>query len=351
MTLGTPHRGITFQIAPGGQVDPLDAGEELEHSIPSFKRGPDQSSSPTSSFGEHFPLDRLLTVVGTNYRTYGVRAASWLNRLFSVGGEFGPNYNRSDGLVKQTSAQIDGAPRTFVHKCHGGFDSLVTARESFEVATRFFFGNVRVRLRLVDRRGQARRRFLRQERVLLRGLDQAARRRLRAVPSEQGGRELLRPVRHGGPDRIRSPAFGWAGPRRRIWEGYLNAAHSMTGTDLVLRAEFYVGERDLFGVGFSDNVVFHKQYYVRALAEDGLELFLYEGEQFATAEADARARPAPLQFRDRAWTFRIGDDGFEASLAIDLAIVPEHGAPRPLRPGSGKSSELFGAGRKGAATP
>jgi hypothetical protein len=39
---------------------------------------------------------------------------------------------------------------------------------------------------------------------------------------------------------------------------------------LVLRTDFYVGERDLFGIGFSDNVVFYKQYYVRAIFKKGL---------------------------------------------------------------------------------
>jgi hypothetical protein len=92
--------------------------------------------------------ERLLTVVGTNYRTYDVGVASRMNRLFSVSGEYGLNYNRSDELVEQALAQIEGAPRTFVHKCHGGVDSLVTARQSFEIATRFFFGNIRARLRL-----------------------------------------------------------------------------------------------------------------------------------------------------------------------------------------------------------
>lgn len=36
---------------------------------------------------------------------------------------------------------------------------------------------------------------------------------------------------------------------------------------MVLRVDFYVRERDLFGVGFSDNIVFRKQYYVRALLD------------------------------------------------------------------------------------
>jgi pimeloyl-ACP methyl ester carboxylesterase len=149
VTLGTPHRGITFQIIEAFKWLPLDAGKELWAFNPEWQQDLTNAVSYLR-FKEHFPLDRLLTVVGTNYRTYGVRASSWLNRLFSVGGEFGPNYNRSDGLVQQTFAQIDGAPRTFVHKCHGGFDSLVTARESFEIAMRFFKGNVRVRLRLLS---------------------------------------------------------------------------------------------------------------------------------------------------------------------------------------------------------
>ena len=62
-------------------------------------------------FADHFPPERVLTVVGTNYRTYGPVVASWLNRAFSVAGEFGANYNRSDGLVKQAYAQLPGAPR------------------------------------------------------------------------------------------------------------------------------------------------------------------------------------------------------------------------------------------------
>jgi hypothetical protein len=139
----------------------VDAEEELEHFNPRFQADEDaghrkgkykdrKNEAAFVYFKDHFPLDRLLTVVGTNYRSYSVGASSWLNRLFSVAGEGGPAYNRSDGLVKQTYAQIPGALRTFVHKCHGGPDSLVTSREAYEVATRFFFGDTRARLRLLN---------------------------------------------------------------------------------------------------------------------------------------------------------------------------------------------------------
>ncbi len=148
VTLGTPHQGISFQFLQDWIK--VDAEEELEDK--KDRRGRYKGKKNEAAyiyFKSYFPLDRLLTVVGTNYRTYSVGAASWLNRLFAVAVEGGPTYNRSDGLVKQAFAQIPGAPRTFVHKCHGGPDSLVTSREAYEIATRFFFGNIRARLRLL----------------------------------------------------------------------------------------------------------------------------------------------------------------------------------------------------------
>ena len=59
---------------------------------------------------------------------------------------------------------------------------------------------------------------------------------------------------------------------RVIWEGWLDTEANATITsdrapddnDIVMRLDFYLGERDLFGIGFSDNVVFRKQYYARA---------------------------------------------------------------------------------------
>ncbi len=140
VTLGTPHRGIAFQVL--SNWIGIEARDEIKHFSPEFQEDP---ANPVAyaKLADHFDPQRVLTVVGTNYKTYGVRVSTWANRLFSVAEEFGINYNRSDGLVKQRSAQIPGAPRTFVHKCHGGDDSLVTSREAFEISTRFFFGNLR----------------------------------------------------------------------------------------------------------------------------------------------------------------------------------------------------------------
>ena len=326
VTLGTPHKGISFQMIRELRWLGIEAEEELEHFNP--KRQEQQSNAAAwVNFHKHFPLERLLTVVGTNYRSYGVRASTWANRLFAVGGEYGPNYNRSDGLVKQAYAQIDGAPRTFVHKCHGGFDSLITSRETYEIATRFLNGNIQARLRLIDGK-------------IKRGFDWIGRSEFFFGVSIKPRRvdfELFHQSKEAencyGPFHTEDlsdggPVFGWAGERRLIWEGYLDVDLERQ-RDLVLRADFYLGERDLFGLGFSDNVVFYKQYYVRAIFKDGLELFLYTGEEFAGEETDESVKP-PLPYRDGGWRFKVEGTGFEGTLQIELDHVPEDGQPVAL---------------------
>jgi hypothetical protein len=107
VTLGTPHQGISFQGIRDWKL--VDAEEELERFNPKAQKDP---ANPWGylHFAEHFPPERILTVVGTNYRSYTTRIATALNRMTAVPQEFGWNYNRSDGLVKQTAAQLPGAP-------------------------------------------------------------------------------------------------------------------------------------------------------------------------------------------------------------------------------------------------
>ena len=89
---------------------------------------------------------------------------------------------------------------------------------------------------------------------------------------------------------------GWFDTARITLHGRERATASEQ-RDLVLRLDFYVGERDSFGIGFSDNVIFRKQYYLRALAEgpeslaasfETLRMYLYEDESFAD---DAPQKP------------------------------------------------------------
>jgi pimeloyl-ACP methyl ester carboxylesterase len=334
VTLGTPHRGITFQGLRDFRF--VDAEEELERFNPQAQADPANRWSYLN-LPAHFPPSRILTVVGTNYKTYDSRVATTLNRLFSAPQEQGWHYNRSDGLVKQWSAQLPGSPRTFVHKCHGGHDSIITSREAFEVATRFFHGDMYARLQLLDAK-------------VKRGLDRFGRSEIFFGVSIKPRRvdfELFHQSAEAencyGPFRTQTliddlqqaQGFDWAGPDRLVWEGWFDSsrvsplnnepAQPAERRDIVVRFDFYVGERDLFGIGFSDNVIFRKQYYIRAVAPpgqnidsslDGVSLFLHRDENFDdTSGADE------LVQRNGAWSFSIEGTGFEARLGIQLQKV------------------------------
>jgi hypothetical protein len=224
-----------------------------------------------------------------------------------------------------------------VHKCHGGFDSLVTARESFEIATRFFFGNVRARLRLLDASIIRGRDFFGKSEFFF-GVSIKPRRvdfdLFHQSPEAENcygpfGTEDL----SDGPDKL---SFGWAGPQRLIWEGYLDTQAilndpSVTTKDLVFRLDIYVGERDLFGIGFSDNVIFRKQYYVRAVLPPApFRLYLHTGEDFM----DGTRQTAGTEMRSMSngWALDVSGTGFKGTLGLELDDIPEKGPPRAIVP-------------------
>lgn len=330
VTLGTPHRGVTFQVL--RDWISIEAADDIKHFNPEFQD--DQNNDASFwNFAKHFPVERLLTVVGTNYRSYGMGIATALNRFFSASGEYGPNYNRSDGLVKQISAQIPGAPRTFVNKCHGGFDSLITSRESFEIATRFLFGNVQARLRFV--KGN-----------ILRGKDWFGKSEFYfGVSLKPRGVdfELFHQSKEAencyGPftkedmtdDNL---TFDWADQKNLIWEGYLNTLSILEEDylpekDMVFRLDFYLGERDLLGLGFSDNVIFRKQYYIRALlTKRPLELYLYTNERFAQPDLADAEDSIKMNAVDGGWEFEVVGTGFKGTFRIEIDAVPEVGEPQ-----------------------
>ncbi len=327
VTLGTPHRGISFNLLK--EWINIQAEDELEHFNREFQADPNEQSAYVR-FGEFFPTRRMLTVVGTNYRSYGVVGSSMLNRIFSVSGEGGPTYNRSDGLVKQTFAQIPGCPRTFVHKCHGGPDSLVTARESFEIARRFFFGNVYARLNLI-------------EAEVKRGFDRFGKSEIFFGLSVKP-RNVDFDLFHQSPEAENTygpfhskdlgdgdPAFGWAGDGRLIWEGCLDTSvgKAETSDDLVLRLDVYVGERDSFGIGFSDNVIFHRQLYVRALLNEPVRLELHQDESFDHVD-DPSSAGTKMERTGSGWKFTVTDAAFDATFGIDVFTVPDAGDPIQL---------------------
>ena len=323
VTLGTPHRGITFQRLGNLKWLPmLEARSEIARFDPDEQA---KASNPVGyrNLAKAFPLERFLTVIGTNYRTFGTLPATILNRLASVEGEFGLNYNRSDGLVKIASAEVPGAPRAFVHKCHGGPDSLITSREAFEIATRFFHGDIHATLRLVDARISRGHDFLGKSEFFI-GVSLKP----RGVDFElfHQGREAENCYGPFHSDRLddETVAFDWHGPKRKrrvLYEGWLDSgAAPADADDLVMRVETYVGERDLFGIGFSDNLIYHGHCYVQATIDGELKLAKHISEKFSDSGT------ALQQTADRTWLLPIEGDGFEATFGIELSFVPERGA-------------------------
>lgn len=350
VTLGTPHRGIAFQRAPSWLLRMLPKVNEASRELESF----DPDSKRFLEWEKAFDTKNILTVVGTDFRSYNIGISTALNRLSSLFDEGSLAYNRSDGLVKQASAQLPGAPRTFVHKSHGGPDSLVTAREAYEISMRFFHGTHKVAMFLeaaeVTRGGDwfGKSEFFFGVSIKPRYVDFELFHQSVAAQNCYGP---FRQTDFSDPlpqlqDELRKPlaAFGdgstgWAGPDRLIWQGWVDGGAKPTGAQgLVFRVDFYVGERDTFGVGFSDNVVFRKQYYIQVFPGTPPEIFIYTGEQYlsgdnALTEDDirGRARSGPgseiqaataVQGKPSYWSFEIGGTGFSARLLVQ--ITPDH---------------------------
>lgn len=349
VTLGTPHRGISFQRAPSWLLRILPGVEKAAQEMASF----DPASLRFLEWSQCYDVDRVLTVVGTNYRSYGTAAASVANRVTNLFDDGSLVYNRSDGLVMQASAQLPGAPRTFVHKCHGGRDSLVTSREAYEIAMRFFHGTHEVRLWLdeanISRGGDwfGRSEFYLGVSIKPRYVDfelfhQSVEAENCYGPFREAtlsdelpvlADELAKPLAQFG-DRT----TGWAGADRMIWQGWIDAAASPSNAQgMVFRLDLYIGERDTFGVGFSDNVVFRKQYYVQVFPGSPIEMYVHTGEQYltndpVTSQDQLRAmagtgptaevqQATPHPERPGQWTFAVAGTGFSGTFRVGVAAV------------------------------
>jgi pimeloyl-ACP methyl ester carboxylesterase len=316
VTLGTPHRGIDFQVVKRWFVS--EAHEELEAFNPGRQADPENPAGYTN-FAKHFPLERLLCVIGTNYRTYSVGPAVVANRLLSIGREGSWAYNRSDGLVSQQSAYIDDAHRAFVHKCHGGYDSLVTAREPYEIATRFFSGTHRARLLLKGaeiRKGKdwfGKSEFYIGVSVKPRNLDFELWHQSKEAENCYGpySDAALKTLEVGDPIRDRYRGMGEDGELMAL---PFDLSKSLAGDDIVFRLECYVGERDTYGVGFSDQVILNQQCFLQAKMEPGkIRLIHHPTAAFGVGPQDLGTDPA-------AWEFTLGGPGapFEGKFAVEF---------------------------------
>jgi hypothetical protein len=74
----------------------------------------------------------------------------------------------------------------------------------------------------------------------------------------------------------------------------------------VLRLDIYLGERDSLGIGFSDNVIYHRQLYVRALLAEPVRFELHRDESFDYIDNPSSAGQE-MQRGESGWTFGLTD--------------------------------------------
>jgi hypothetical protein len=132
-------------------------------------------------------------------------------------------------------------------------------------------------------------------------------------------------------------SFDWAdADTRLIWQGYLDTSKLVEDPergnvkDMVLRIDLYVGERDSFGMGFSDNVIFRKQYYLRAILSGSLTLYCHTDERFMAPDYVLSERERMRETPD-GWEFDVAGTGFKGTFGVRLDHLPLDGAPVPLR--------------------
>ena len=313
ITLGTPHRGIRFQAVPPGLLHALSSTYEkvdrLLNKLPGGDDGEpegvkdaldelaafDYDNDRYLDVGNYLDKRRILTVVGTDFRAYDIKAASLANQISNLLDNGGISGNHSDGLVLQQAAQLPGSPRTFVHKCHGGRDSLVTSREAYEIAMRFLHGTHHIALRLQDAKithngdwGLFRNEFYLGVSIKPRGVDfnlfqQSMEAQNCYGPFDSktfdGGGDvadaLAKPLTKWDYDQPH-----WAGPGRLLWEGWIDAKNLFqeSTNGAVFRLDIFVGEDD--PGGFSDKVIFRKQLFAQVFPGSPPTLFVHAGEQY-----------------------------------------------------------------------
>ena len=152
LTYGTPHGGIHFDISGGKLLERLrdlvgyhgsdNFGLEKMYRFltPKALDAVPDDFDPRTMPKAQFDPEHVFCIVGTNASDYAVAAG--LSRS-----AVGP---QSDGLVQIDSAYVHDAHRAYIHRSHSGRYGMVNSEEGYQNLQRFFFGNVKVHMSLVN---------------------------------------------------------------------------------------------------------------------------------------------------------------------------------------------------------
>ncbi|MEM7183025.1 MAG: hypothetical protein AAF518_19090 [Spirochaetota bacterium] len=315
ITLSTPHRGFKFQLLPDQMTLPASL-KELAVFSPKAQNNAEETLS-YKNYSESLKK-RTLCVAGTNYKSFTSNMQSLLGQFYADENNGGKVYNKSDGLVKQNSALLDGTYSTFVHKSHADSNSLLCSREIYEIASRFFFGDYLLRIRYLGGMIKMGNDWIGKSEFFLgvslkpRAIDFELFHQSREAENCYGPFEdvnLTKVAVHG-------KDFG---DSNLIYTGFLDSSRILKNeSDLVFRLSLFISERDTFGVGFSDEVILNKQYYIQIKPEEMLFKLHNKGFSKTGGEVCKTSSENPNCF-----LLEIKEDGFEGKFTVEYSKIPD----------------------------
>jgi hypothetical protein len=95
----------------------------------------------------------------------------------------------------------------------------------------------------------------------------------------------------------------------------LSKSFSQDKSDIVFRLDFYVGERDTYGIGFSDQEIIKQQFFLQAKRDgDRIQLVYHPTSAFGRGAQDLGTDPTN-------WEFTVGGSGasFEGRFKVEIA--------------------------------
>ena len=123
----------------------------------------------------------------------------------------------------------------------------------------------------------------------------------------------------------------WAGANRLIWEGFLDGTARPDGSsDIALRLSLYVGERDLTGIGFSDEVLMQEPIYLQ-MRNTTQTFSMFSHPDMGFSDPASRRRGSELAAGPDGWRLDLANDRFECTLRFEVDTIPVEGLPRPLK--------------------
>ncbi len=140
-TYGTPHNGIHFRKGLNWATVVRDAfgiNDSDTFGPRRMREFLDISGDDLNSLENKFPVERVFSMIGTNYEDYEA-ARGWSRKAVGPG---------SDGLVQNKNAFVKGCSRAFVFRSHSGSYGIVNSEEGYQNLQRFLFGDTSIQFDL-----------------------------------------------------------------------------------------------------------------------------------------------------------------------------------------------------------